>query len=154
MSIKPYNAFEDEALDNAGNTIARRGVNKFLSEYVAQTAVDPNPQNSESRVWPHDTQDVRLEVLRYPNRVHLGYIASLRPEKPGAGSMALKWLCNLADKYKVVIELVVANPTGKTAKLSKAELTNWYKRNGFEEDKRSGDGTMIRVPQKGRGWPT
>jgi len=154
MTIKPYNAYEDEALDkgdNASKTVVRKNISRFLREYLQHTEVDPG--DSEARLWPPDTKDVTFELVRGADRVHLGYIRSLSPQKSGAGSIALKWLCNLADKNKVVLDLVVAHHTGKNAKLSKLELAAWYRRNGFIDDPESGESSMVRFPLKSRGWP-
>lgn len=153
MPIKPYNVYEDEDLsreDTPARIATRKRINEFFKAYISHTALSPTDR--EQRLWPLETKDVGLDLLRGQESVHIGYIVSLSPHKTGAGSFALKWLCNLADTHNVVLELVVANPSGKNAKLSKAELTNWYKRNGFSGE--PGDVDLVRHPLKSKGWPT
>jgi allophanate hydrolase subunit 2 len=79
---------------------------------------------------------VGMEVKNYwDTEVHIGSIMSFEKKNAGNASKALKWLCDLADKHKVLLTLSVKplkNAGAKEGKnLSKNDLIAWYARNGF-----------------------
>lgn len=111
----------------------------FMKEYKAATTPEFG-----MRVW-HDL--VGFKLSEWNGHIQLDHVISLAKKGTGNASAALKWLCDLADKHKVTIELEVepikkAGAEGKP--LTKAQLKQWYKKNGF---KPTGGDYMVREPK-------
>jgi hypothetical protein len=105
-------------------------IDSFMKEFMKETEQHPFDRNL--RLW---NDLIGLTVYPSDNRIHIGAIMNFDEKNQGKSSLALKWLCDLADKYSVFMELApvpIKNAGSKTGKnLTKAQLTSWYKRNGF-----------------------
>lgn len=103
----------------------------FLEEFRAETTA--HPFDRRIRIWK---DSVGLEVSKFGGSITLDAIMSFLKKGEGEASKALKWVCDLADKHKVDIELIVKpipNAGAKGKNLTKAQLTSWYQRHGFEK---------------------
>lgn len=88
---------------------------------------EENPFNPRVRIF----QNSKIELKAYKNCLHLSDIQAMFPRK-GGGTAAMKYLCDLADKYHVKIELLAKSYTDDH--MSTRQLKSWYERFGFEED--------------------
>lgn len=101
----------------------------FMADFKAGTFQHPLARH----LWIYE-DSVGFEVSIWNKAIHLSAIMSFNSKGEGEASKALKWFIELADKHGVPIELDVqpipnAGAEGKS--LTKAQLTAWYKRNGF-----------------------
>lgn len=107
-----------------------KNLTDFMTEFREQT--QRNPFLPRMGIWK---ESIGLEVSPFAGRIHLSSIMSFMKKNAGDASAALKWLCALADKHQVTLELMVKpikNAGAREGKnLNKAQLTAWYKRNGF-----------------------
>jgi 8-oxo-dGTP pyrophosphatase MutT (NUDIX family) len=109
---------------------------QFMKEFYSQTYA--NPLNSGERVW----KDLAAFTCRpFDGTIHVNSIRSFEKSK-GVGSEALKFLCALADKHKVKVQLV-AKQYGNEG-LTTSQLVAWYSRYGFVPKR--GDDLLIREP--------
>jgi hypothetical protein len=97
----------------------------FMQEWWKNTV--PNPFNNREQIWG----DNSVVIALWPFDKAAIRISSMRSLKRGQGkaSLALDWLCDMADKHKVTLRgtVVVFDKTG----LTKRQLKAWYKRHGF-----------------------
>jgi hypothetical protein len=125
-----------------------KDLDAFIQEFLRETQF--NPIDARVRIW-HDS--VGIEIAKFNGRIQLQAIVSLEARGKGHATGALNWLCQLADKHKVDIELHVV-PIGKIAnegvrRLNKQQLKDWYGRHGFVRN--GHDDSMIRRHEV---WPT
>lgn len=103
---------------------------EFLKEFDAATV--SNFFQPRMRIYK---DAVGIEASKFNGRIHISSIMSFVQKGAGQAGEALKWMCALADKHKVVLDLTVSpikNAGAREGKsLNKAQLTAWYKRNGF-----------------------
>lgn len=115
----------------------------FMDEFKENT--QPHPFDRHQRIWK---DDVGLNVSPFGNYIYFGSVMTFGDKGTGLASKALKWVTDLADKYKVELHLEVvplknAGSRGGAKSLNKAQLKDWYKRNGF-----TGSGeNMVRKPK-------
>lgn len=116
----------------------------FLKDFDAGTEV--HPWYSRMSIWK---DSVGIELRKWQGMIHISNIMSFAKKNDGNASNAMKWLCQLADKHGVKMDLEVVpikNAGAREGKsLNKAELKAWYKRNGF---KPVGGDHMMREPTK------
>lgn len=108
----------------------------FMEEALGFTYM--NPMMPIERVWK-DIVAFELRLMRDDI-----YLFSLRSffEGRGNGTLALEWLCSLADKHEVTLRLS-AEAFG-SCRLSTTELVHWYRRRGFStEGQRDDDGQRM-----------
>src|SRR5574343_468358 len=114
----------------------------FMDEFKAGTMQHPFARHL--RIWD---ESIGFEVSAFGDAIDLGAIMSFKQKGAGEASKALKWLTDLADKHQVPIDLAVSpikNAGAEGKSLNKAQLTAWYKRNGF---KKAGGDYMRREPK-------
>lgn len=104
----------DPALDN------------FMADYEAATA--EHPFDWRSRIF---NNEATFDVSPFGGVIHLGDIRALNPRN-GAGTRALKFLCDLADKHGVTLQ-GTAKAYDKD-RMSTRQLLDWYRKFGFVED--------------------
>lgn len=98
----------------------------FMDEFVRTTY--PNPFNNRERVL-FKAAAVSLRQ-GCGSRIWINCIRSLQ-RRAGYGSLALNWLCDLADKHGVTLAGVI-EPTGTMRpRLGIAQLRSWYSNHGF-----------------------
>jgi hypothetical protein len=97
----------------------------FVQEYLATTWQNPFVNNE--RVFFH-VAAFALQVWNV-DEILIARIRSLEKGK-GYGSMALDWLCALADKHSIRLSGTI-EPCGKEPKLNVAQLQSWYRKHGF-----------------------
>ena len=114
----------------------------FITEFDELTR--PNPLNSREGVWDNA---VAFEVSIFDGCIRLSNIRTLRPGT-GEGTLALVWLCALADKHDTAIT-GTAKPTGTNPRLNKTALKAWYRRHGFSV---SGRGDVRYTPAARHEW--
>lgn len=116
----------------------------FLKEFDAATT--PHPWHGRMSIWQ---DSVGIELSKWQGMIHISSIMSFAKKNDGNASKALKWLCELADKHSVKMDLEVSpvkNAGAREGKsLNKTELKSWYKRNDF---KPVGGDHMLREPTK------
>jgi hypothetical protein len=102
----------------------------FLKEFDKGTT--PNPFQPRMRVWK---DSVGVELGRFSGMIHISSIMSFIEKNAGQASACLKWICDLADKHQVKLDLTVSpikNAGAREGKsLTKPQLTAWYTRAGF-----------------------
>lgn len=131
--------FKAEFLIKLKKDGSKEAVDAFIEEFWENTT--HNPFSNRERVW----QNVAgIECVKWEGCIHLSFIRSFE-KGTGAGSAALKWLCQLADKHGVPIELH-AKPVGKGG-LTANKLREWYMRHGFKSNGSKYD--LIRQPKIG-----
>jgi len=109
-------------------------LNFFMEEYFSQTyAID-----KVWRVWDKKN-DIIFEVSAFDGKIRLGFIGNIGEERKGNASLALDWLCSLADKHKVSISLgvdpiksFVFKTGSKNSGLTKTQLKQWYEKRRFK----------------------
>lgn len=115
----------------------------FMGEYWKNTS--SHPFDRSLRIW---NDSIGFDVSKFDGAISLGSVMSFIEKNAGEASKALKWLCELADKHGVEIDLYVKPIKGAGAKagkdLNKAQLKAWYTKNGFVS-KRGDD--MTRMPK-------
>ena len=125
-------------LGGSGNAGAK--LDAFLHEFDSKTK--PNPFMPDMGVWENS---IGFELSKFDDAIHISSITSFDRKNAGNASRGLKWLCELADKHKVKLELFAVpmkNAGDREGKsLTASQLIAWYKRNGFVRD---GDDYMIR----------
>lgn len=108
-------------------------VKAMLDEYWEGTT--PHPFDRRLRIW---NDSVGLTLRGDGKEVSLMTIMTFTDKNQGDGSKALKWVCDLADKHGVDMNLDVSpikNAGSRTGKnLNKKDLTAWYARNNFKKD--------------------
>jgi hypothetical protein len=87
-----------------------------------------------------------VELISFANRVHISEL-SVPPSKQGSGvgHKAMKIITDLADKFKVALDLF-AKPIDQgfdNTKIPKAKLVSFYKQHGFVMQ----GGRMFREPK-------
>ena len=116
---------------------------KFFKDFRSGTV--PHPWHPRMAIW---NESVGIELSAFAGHAHLSSIISFMHKNVGEASRALKWLCALANKHGVTIDLDVKplkNAGAAQGKnLNKAQLIAWYKRNGFVS---KGGDSMERLPQ-------
>lgn len=85
--------------------------------------------------------NVKLEVSKFDGALWISSISTIDRGK-GDASKVLKMICDIADKYNVVIRMK-PEPYGTKKGLNKGQLVSWYKRHGF---KKTEWGEMERIP--------
>lgn len=130
-----------------GDTSASKAkLDAFMREYENETT--DHPFDHTMRLWD---QTVGLELSTFNRAIHISSIISFDKKNAGQASKALKWLCDLADKHQVKMELI-AEPIKNAGSrdgvsLSKSQLKSWYERYGFKsESGEDYDDEMIRFP--------
>ena len=123
----------------------------FMSDYNSKT--QDNPVQPEMRVWSYADKGERLPMVltditkrRWGGEEVIWLNSIFSPEKQGTGiaSYVLKQITKMADANDAVIWLS-PKPFGTIDNaLSKAKLTAWYKRNGWEKEE---SGSMVRRPR-------
>ena len=107
----------------------------WKQEYIKHT--QPHPFLSFMRVW-HGGGD-RWVAFEIPTHwelhtgIHLAAIQNMNPGD-GAGSAALDWLLDLADRHGLPVDGYIERLG--TSGLSHLELRRWYKRHGFHVNRR------------------
>lgn len=106
----------------------------FLQEFCSLT--DASPDNGE-RIYKK-IAGIELEQSNIDKSIRISSIRTFDRGK-GHGSVALDWLCVLADKHKVALigEPIPYNTRIRDNRLHKSflnreQLMQWYKRHGFE----------------------
>jgi hypothetical protein len=104
------------------------------AEILSSTYV--NPFAEFELIWENKAA---FELKFFKDHLRLSAIRTFERGK-GDGSRALKWLCDLADKYHVTIVLHVQPfglkaKKGEPKKLTVKELGAWYIRFGFVKGK-------------------
>jgi GNAT superfamily N-acetyltransferase len=107
----------------------------------------PNPLNPRERIFAGIEVTVEVSPLR--GGVHLDEVRALRPGK-GAGTKAMRFLAELADKHGVTMTLFPM-PFGDQ-KMDTDDLVRFYRKHGFrfeseEGDEEEADIDMIRFPR-------
>lgn len=120
----------------------------FFEDFIDQTL--QHPVDRLERIWPVGpaycavpSHACVIEVRFFNERIHVSSLRTLERGK-GYGTACLKWLCALADKYGLEIELT-ATPFGRDPQtgelrddlgpmLGKRELRAWYRRYGFKPE--------------------
>ena len=114
----------------------------LISECRSQTS--PNPFQPAMMIW---NDCVGVELTRWQGRVHISSIMTFVDKNKGNASACMRWLCALADKHQVALELEPVPIQNAGARdgtnLNKKTLTAWYTRCGFK--KTDGD-MMVRQP--------
>jgi hypothetical protein len=131
------------------------GVAAFMAEYKANT----RSGKGQNRIWGNGQEKVVVSCRPYVtdsgthplellDTVELFYI--FVPEdnrEQGAGSEALSWLCEIADKHRVSIAADV-NPADDNVEFGR--LVEWYERFGFirqsDEEDMGSDDWYLRKP--------
>lgn len=128
---------------SAERTRTKSNLEQFFDEWSAITT--PNPIHSKERF----VCGAAVTLLRMSDYVYLGSIRTLGSgnRRKGYGSLLLRLICELADKYQVTIELCVG-PFGDRPRMGKYQLRAWYKRYGFKFCRRSNRDDMRREPQE------
>lgn len=107
----------------------------FMADYRQGTWA--NPINPRERVL---AEDAIMEVRPFDGRIHLSFIRAVEKGQ-GGGSKGLDFLCALADKHGVEMDL---EPEKVGQGLSNAELKKWYQSRGFKSQRGA---VMVRVPK-------
>lgn len=120
---------------------------KFMAEYRAETQSHPMMPPASRLLAVGETGFVIVdlrETFDGDDTIHIADINSLDQRGQGNGSLALKWICALADKYRVTLEGDSKSYMTTTRNvLSQKNLSDWYRRYGFRVDR---GGHMIRPP--------
>lgn len=120
------------------------GLDAFFTEFHNETAA--NPFQPRMSIWK-DT--IGIEMSKFGGKAHMSSIMSFEKKNAGQASAALKWLCELADKHNVTMDLIVSPIKNAGAvegkSLTKSQLTAWYAKNGFVKTRND---TMERTPKK------
>jgi hypothetical protein len=113
--------------------------NDFIIEFLEKTW--QNPFCDSERVL---FDVAALALLRRDEVITISMIRALRERRKGEGSLALDWLCDLADKHDVILSGYI-KPAGTTRpRLTVQQLTKWYQSRGFQVAGR----IMCRTPKK------
>lgn len=96
----------------------------FMEEYYELT--EPHPFGN-ARIY----QNTMLEVYPFNGMIHLSAIVTTQP-RSGAGTNAMKFLMELANKHRVKID-IEAKPFSKNNEHIRdmEQLVRWYMRLGF-----------------------
>jgi hypothetical protein len=103
-------------------------VEAFMNEYYEATSDHPFSRNA--RVFNNTSA---LEVRPFGNGVHISDVLALEKRK-GAGKQAMQFLCVLADKHAVTLDLTAKAYLDKRSSpetMGTKELKNWYVKLGF-----------------------
>lgn len=117
----------------------------FLDDYYAQSK--DHPFDSRSRIVNNNSS---MELSKFNGAIHISDVRSLAP-KSGAGTAALTFLKELADKHSVRLEgTAKAYDHGRGGHInSTSKLKAWYKKNGFTVGKGSmSDGYAVSYTPK------
>jgi GNAT superfamily N-acetyltransferase len=99
---------------------------KFIAEFIATTWA--NPFNNRERVL---FQAAAIALMIYgDDHIEIRCIRSLHRNQ-GFGSMAIDWLCKLADKYGVELTGAIEPCGDIRPRLGVRQLVSWYRRHGF-----------------------
>jgi hypothetical protein len=96
----------------------------LLTEFLAAT--DRNPLNHHERVY--GCTAIALQRVS-DSKVQINMIRALL-KREGHGTVALRWLCDLADKHGVTLVGWIC-PRGRQPRMSKPQLRRWYTAHGF-----------------------
>lgn len=99
-------------------------VSAFMQEFRSQTLTEKDGL----RLWQGKVGFLLTEAFAEPNTIHVRVVWSFVREQ-GWGSKAMKWLCDLADKYGITLQLQARSMLKQT--LDDEELHAWYGRFGF-----------------------
>ena len=128
----------------------------FMRDFHSLT--DANPPIHGERIYSKAKAIAAIELRVFDRAIVLSSIRTFERRK-GYGSMALDWLCTLADKHGVAItgtaqpydsRIINDGKSGgepKKSILEDAQLKAWYVRHGFKVSAL----IMRREPHKGRG---
>lgn len=85
----------------------------------------------------------------HKGRLRIRTIRAVEPRQ-GAGSLALRRITNIADKYGVQIELTASPYGDEETRLNKDDLQAWYRKNNFKDEEGYDPalGYMIRQPKQ------
>jgi hypothetical protein len=86
---------------------------------------------------------VNLNLWEFDNKIGFDILVNNQNRNQGYATQTLKFLTNLADKYKVILTADV-EPFGATKGLNKSQLFKWYKSFGFVKNKYN---TLERIPK-------
>jgi len=123
------------------------GVKSFMSEYTKHTELVSGVRPIYERI----TRDLRLapggqaelHLIAHKNGVEIAWLGSAEHGK-GQGSAALAWLCDLADRHKVTLQLKIDGAriftgylrimrrTTEQPALTPRALQAWYRSHGFK----------------------
>lgn len=120
-------------------------IDAFLRSVDQMTQV--HPFDHRARLFNGASVEVSRSILDRYTGIHISDIRTLDAGK-GYSSAALKMLCDLADEYRVTLDLT-AKAYGDGPKLSTDQLVEWYGRFGFQTrrgDKHDGY-LMVRIPK-------
>jgi len=137
--MKSFKQYLGETVIKLGDNSAMKAkLNAFMQDFESGTT--DHPFDHTMRVW-HDT--IGLELSPFGRAIHISSIISFDKKNAGQASQALKWLCDLADKHQVKMELI-AEPIKNAGSqngvsLTKSQLMSWYKRYGFQPDEDDSD---------------
>lgn len=126
--------------------IPKGDIKGFRNEVLSETYA--NPFAEFELVWENKAA---FELHFERTYVQLSGIRTLERGK-GHGSEAMRWICNLADKYGVTMKLWIqpfgAKPKkGEPKKLNMPQLKEWYKRFGFQKTGKNEYSEYIRYPK-------
>lgn len=119
----------------------------FFAAFDDQTLQNPF---GKGRVIGGDKALIELVAGFAPDSVVLKEIRTLNARGTGQGSLALDWLCALADEHGVSLVLTAKRIGAAGGRLdhgglSTAQLKKWYVRHGFSA--RAGGGMLQRQPK-------
>jgi len=107
---------------------AKNNTTAFIDDFFTNT--QEHPFNNKARIYAGAV----LEIYPMGNVIHISDIMSTAPNS-GAGSKAISFLINLADKHRVKLDLTAkAYARDKKFITDTAQLANWYKKMGFVVD--------------------
>lgn len=139
-----FKEFLKEAIKIGGGNARSAALQAFLDEFDKDTS--PNPFMSRMGIWK---ESIGIELSAWQGHIHISSIMSFAKKNNGDASKALKWICDLADKHGVKMDLTVAPIKNAGAEkgesLNKSQLKAWYRRNGFVP---VGGDNMLREPKK------
>lgn len=100
-------------------------VEAFMNEYFDATADHPFSRNA--RVF---NNIATMEVSPFGPGVHISDVLAVEEGK-GAGNEAMQFLCALADKHGVTLDLTAKGYGERAGRMGTKELRNWYVKFGF-----------------------
>jgi len=121
------------------------GVEAFLRAFFDSSY--PSPLSSEPTERVLSGLDVLVEVTPQHGGVHIDEVRALVPQQ-GAGTKAMRFLTDLADKHGVTL-MLYPMPFGSAA-MSRDDLVRFYRRHGFrwvDEEEDGEEDEMVRTPR-------
>lgn len=138
MRFKQY--LHEISIIKLGGAKDTKYIDNFLKDYEAETK--ENALNPKVRIWQ---DSVGFELSKFGKGIHISSITNFAKKGTGKASAALTWLCALADKHHVTLELIVEPIGHDDGNLNKNQLKAWYKRNNFMN---MGNDKMVRSPEQ------